>query len=513
MRLLTRLCLGALAGLGTVALITPSTGLAGQVPLHVRALGATVAESRVTTVAPSSAVTQGWVRRTRLVNYYPADNGWSQMWTNWQPATIDHDMAVAHSLGANTIRIITFPYTMGWPTVTATMENRVETILRLAKRNDLQVQLTLFDFWGQYGQLGKAREWTRSLLQPIASSPQLRFVEVQNEVDLTHWGIVPWIESEINAIHRDAPGVPVTVSSLGGLGGMTSLMKVLTGPKPDFWDLHYYGGPQLAYPTFVQAKRTAGRVPLMIGEAGYPTDINADAVSNLVQADRAQYDWFEVVDAASLASGLGSVAPWTLYDFSPTGIPYPNTPPVQYNFGLYTAAGVEKPVGVVVHQSFAGQLTPHVLNPAFTPLTDGSGQPADWNPWFASGTMGVVAGAGPNGANVLGFSGTAQQVGGASSYYQIPMQPLVHGQTWKASVWARGVAATGTTEIQLAWYTKDGHWLGSTRSSNMTLGTSSWQLLQVTGSVPSAADAVRIYLQSSDNTGSTYFYSPSWSVS
>jgi hypothetical protein len=180
---------------------------------------------------------------------------------------------------------------------------------------------------------------------------------------------------------------------------------------------------------------------------------------------------------------------------------------------MYTAAGKAKPVAGVVRQAFTGSLVPHVLNPGFVPLPDGSGIPALWHPWFVSGTMGVAAGRGLSGGNALAFAHTVHQSGGASSFYAIPMQPVIYGQTWTASVMARGRNATGTTLIQLAWYDRNGHWLGSANSRNLTLGTTSWAPLRVTSQVPDHAAAVRIFLQSSTNSGSAYFAKPSWSVS
>ena len=53
--------------------------------------------------------------RLRVVNYYPAANGWTLMWTNWQPAVINSDFAKIRYLGANTVRVIVFPSVFGWP--------------------------------------------------------------------------------------------------------------------------------------------------------------------------------------------------------------------------------------------------------------------------------------------------------------------------------------------------------------------------------------------------------------
>jgi hypothetical protein len=446
------------------------------------------------TSARSGAVDPAWIAATRVMNYYPARNGWKAMWLNWKPRVIQHDMHVTAALGANTIRIITFPYTMGWPRVRPVMERRVKSVLHMAKRAGLQVQLTLFDFWGQYNQLGRSRKWTQSLLGPIASSPQLRFIEVA-------------------AIRQDAPGVPVTVSALGQLGGMIALKQAIAPAKPDFWDLHYYGGAQQAYDTFGQARQVAAPLPLIIGEGGLSTDPSALGVKSNAAARDAQRSWFNVVDAAAAARRLPPVAPWTLFDFSRHGIPYPNSARSQHMFGLFQVDGHAKPAAKVVAKAFKGTLRPHVLNPGFTPLRDGSGLPQQWLPYYPSGTMKVARGAGPGSSNAVLFRGTRHLAGGMSSLYAIPMQPVIAGQRWSASILARGRRGTGTSVMEIAWYDNEGRWLASSSSANLPLGTIGWRTLHETATVPSGASSVRIYISSGGNAGSTWFSHPRWTVS
>jgi hypothetical protein len=452
------------------------------------------------------------VSGSRLVNYYPARDGWSTMWTNWQPQTIRHDMDVAHQLGANSIRLIVFPYVMGWPTVTAPMEARLESALVMAQNAGLSVQLTLFDHWQDYEDLTGSATWTRGLLAPVADYAALSNVEVQNEVEPTGAGVIRWVRAELADVRAVAPGVPVTVSAAHQLSGLLELKGALAPSAPDFWDLHYYGTAQSAYPTFVAARRAAAPRPLLVGEAGLSTYPAAVGARTSAEAKDLQHSWYEVVGAAAVAAHLPPVAPWTLFDFTRSGIPSSHAAPVQFKYGLLTTEGTRKPAAAVVAAAFAGRLRPHVINPGLEPVGDGSSDPRGWVAYYPSGTMADVRAPGRATGWSMMLSGTKQLAGGWSSFYAVPMQPVKPGQVWRLSVRARGQHATGTSEALLAWFAANGRWLGNSGSRALPTGTTSWRTLRLRATVPAGAASVRVYVASSANRGTAWFTHPTWSV-
>ena len=70
-----------------------SHGSAGQLP----------------TVRKSPATLESRVLDLKEVNYYPAADGRTYMWSRFDPTVIDRDFARIRALGANTVRIFIQP--------------------------------------------------------------------------------------------------------------------------------------------------------------------------------------------------------------------------------------------------------------------------------------------------------------------------------------------------------------------------------------------------------------------
>jgi hypothetical protein len=494
----------ALAASGAALLSAPAQ--------HVNASAAPSAPTTSLTAPDHTKNMAAFVRHLDVINYYPSRYGWTDMWTDWHPHVIRHDFGVAAKMGANTIRVITFPAQMGWPTVTPQMEGRLQWILKVAAKNGLGIQLTMFDYWHDYGDLTDSQTWTRSLLHPIAKNPALRFVEVQNEVHPSAPGVLPWVASVIQDVRADAPGVPVTVSGRNSLTDLALLKSGLGSQRPDFWDLHYYGTSRSAYNTFRIAKSIASPQPLLIGEAGMSTVSKPGAQGPGVAFDQ-QHAWFEVVENAAKAEKLPPIAPWTLYDFTPHGIPYPGWAAEQYHFGLIRTDDKAKPAAHVVHTAFANKLKPHVLNPSLAPAAGPQVRPAQWYPWYPSGTVRILPHAGPGKDNAVELQHTTAQSGGVTSFYTVPMQPVVPGQRWTATIQARGINATGWSTLVVAWFNSSGQWIGNVTSQPLAAGTTGWKTLQVNTTAPSDATGVWVSFDSGSNSGATLFAAPNWHVS
>jgi hypothetical protein len=79
-------------------------------------------------------------------------------------------------------------------------------------------------------------------------------------------------------------------------------------------------------------------------------------------------------------------------------------------------------------------------------------------------------------------------------------------------VWARGNAATGTTQIALSWFDAGDKWLGGTSSAALPAGTTGWTKLTVDGTAPAGAASLQIHLKSGGNTGTVWFDDVTMSV-
>src|SRR2546423_787321 len=71
----------------------------------------------------------------KVMNYYPAQNGWTYMWTRWDPAGLDADLNRIASLNANAVRIIIQTWTFGYPAPHPTMQDHLAQMVALAQRH------------------------------------------------------------------------------------------------------------------------------------------------------------------------------------------------------------------------------------------------------------------------------------------------------------------------------------------------------------------------------------------
>jgi endo-1,4-beta-mannosidase len=195
----------------------------------------------------------------RVMNYYPAADGWNKMWTNWQPSVIGRDFAQIRALGANAVRIIVFPATFGWPAVSPVMATRFADVLATAAAHDLGVQLTLFDRWASYGEVRQSQVWLHSLLKPYSSDPEIHLVELKNEVDPSDPQEVAWLRALLPSLRSAMPGTPITVSVTGAKAPseFVQLKNELAGAPLDIADMHFYGKEKSAYSWMRQAKQAA----------------------------------------------------------------------------------------------------------------------------------------------------------------------------------------------------------------------------------------------------------------
>jgi endo-1,4-beta-mannosidase len=307
------------------------------------------------TVPKSPAVPESMVRDLKEVNYYPAADGWTYMWSRFDPTAIDRDFARIRALEANTVRIIIQPSVFGFPTVRPLMADRLSEVIRLAARHSLRVHLTLFDFWSRYTDIHGSKEWISSLLSRYRDDPRIAVVELQNEVNPQNPEAVAWLTTMLPYLSTVLPGTLRTASTASVPPEIFALFThELKNSPPDFWDYHYYGPPGDAHPVLSRIKALAVSRPLFVGETGYSTDGTPGDQAAQEQAQAAYY-WAVFTTAAAL--GLPTPAPWILDDFSPGAIP-PSPmvdDPAQYDFGLFQLDGTPKPAAAVVRTAFSGK--------------------------------------------------------------------------------------------------------------------------------------------------------------
>jgi alpha-tubulin suppressor-like RCC1 family protein len=289
----------------------------------------------------------------KLVNYYPHDHGWSQMWTSFDPTEIAHDFGVMQSMGANSVRIIIQAYSVGFPQPSATGLSELSQMVALAHSHGLTAQLSLFDWFGDWPNISGSTTWAKAILAPYKSDPRISFVEVRNELDVTSGAALQWAKTMVPIVHAAAGTLPVTISIPGNApSNALQIMKQTFGSSLDFYDVHYYGNSNGASAALAADKATVAPSPLYVGESGMSTGPGG-APSNPT-LEQKQVTFFTQLNAATKANGLGLPSPWALQDFTNGSLTWVGATSNEYHFGLLRTDGSAKPAFAIEKAAFGG---------------------------------------------------------------------------------------------------------------------------------------------------------------
>jgi hypothetical protein len=451
-----------------------------------------------TPTVPTLASRLAAVKTAKQINYYPSGAGWSKMWTNFDAAKVDADLAKADALGATSVRAIIFPTTFGYPQPTTDYTNKLATFVNLADAHGLTVKFSLFDWWDAYSEIANSSNWAARILRPYKDDPRVISVELQNEIDTTDQDAMIWAQKVTPLIRAQFPTMPLTFSVDGtaGVTGMAKIKAAMSANPLDYYDYHFYGNSERALAMIKLAQSTVAPAPVVIGEAGLNTLQNTEGEQAAFLA--------RVFQAASVA-GVQSVAPWTLTDFAAGSIPDSQVAKIQaqYNYGLYRANGVAKAAAAVVKAAWTGTAMPSTL------ADNGFENAVGLTPWRAYlpelGQAVKTTTAAHSGKWSVSLSNTGKTAAGSPSFRVAPIVPVVSGQKWHSEVWAKGNATTGASQIALSWFDINDKWLGGVTSASLPNGTVGWTKLSVDGVAPAGSASMQVHIKSGDNTGTVWF--------
>jgi hypothetical protein len=374
----------------------------------------------------------------KVLNYYPANNTMTNMWSHWNPAAMDQDFRRIASLHVNAVRVAVFT-TFGFPQPQATMLKRLSQVLDLAARHGLRVQLTLFAFFQNYGDIAGSEQWARSVLAPYRNDRHIAFIDLHNELPVDDARALAWARALVPCARYFAGNIPVTTSVAGDVG-IPGLQRIDAAAIPiDFYDLHYYGSAPLAYSVFQRALSVIGGAPLFIGETGYPSYSSSHTTStpnDNVWWEAYQDQYHRTVQFAARALGLPAPAPWIYSDNPPGAIPPSQTAqnPAEYHYGLFRTNGTEKPVANSLRTIFGGGAFDTSFNNGFE-AAGPSGMPTNWLLWKPSeATFARDTGVSHSGTASARISASAASGSDIPSFYLSPVMFIEPGQAYTASV-------------------------------------------------------------------------------
>lgn len=455
----------------------------------------------------------------KVMNYYPSAHSWKKMWTQWDPATIDKDFALIASMHANTVRVIVNVEAFGFSEVSDAMLGELRQTIDMATSHGLQVQLTLFDWWSTYTDIPDSKKWVDAVVGPYRNDPRIAFIELKNEIDPGNAAAMAWAREMIPYLQGEVGDIPVTLSvtngaSTGPAQQLSNLVTALGDVKPGFLDIHqYYGSPVEDYYQLSQAKQTAEQqgAALFVGETGASTS-KVDFSSIAIPQTRESYEAWQdyVYRSAFLATsklGLPAAAPWTLFDFVPKSLKGTGAAADEYDFGLYRVDGKAKMAAATVSNFFAHGTVDTSFNNGFEHYIKGSPDlPTLWQinepnlAHFAIDTTQSHSGH----ASVM-ISGASSGSNGNPSFYITPIANIAEYSDHTASVYVKGLNATGTTQICLSWFNSSFGYLGNQCGGSLSGKKTEWKQISVEGQAPKGTAFVQLFLSSYDNTGTAWF--------
>ena len=445
----------------------------------------------------------------RVVSYYPADAGWTRMWEPWRPQRIDTDLRRLRSLNANVVRIVLPAHFIGYPVPEQRYLERLHELVGIAARNGLGVQLTLFDWWGEYGDIEGSKRWARAVLEGYIGDPRIAFVELRNEIDTTDaealsWTreLIPWLR---DLLRKQTP-VTVSVAGMTPVRDLRALVAALPArARPDFFDAHHFtGGGELAERVFSTLRGVTAPTPLWIGELGYPTSTTLSGLQGVPLTpsaqEAAQTHYFKLCFRALARLGLPAPGIWILDDFSPDAIPKSDVAGVEpeHHFGLYREDGSEKPAAAAVRRLFAGRLETG-FNGGFEAAATAADGPSVPAVWGSTGELRLLhdptlARSGVASARVVG------RAGGSGTFLIAPVTAAVQRGRAELSAWVRGTNAT--LRVAIVWFDPLGRQVGQ-KWTSVRAGPR-WRRAAVAARPPARAAFARIVLRAHGLQGSVW---------
>lgn len=306
----------------------------------------------------------------RGVNYYPCETPWDAMWTKTPPEVWNRGMALASSLGINTIRTFVQFGTQSEQAglmqsdgaLAPAYQSKIESLLAAAWTHRIRV-IFCFEFDSHWlAQTNIAARWQRALSDLVGAhrnDGRVLLWDLMNEPDdAAKWndGTRAYLKAAIPFVKQLDTNHLVTI----GLAWKSDFLRE-TG-LPEVMQYHEYAPKAQLFtvgvPRVIQSianqRRMGGTRPVLIGEFGLCTSrdpqfgVEASVREKINEApgtEAEQAKLYKIILAAAEKERIAGVIPWCLYD-------YPIKNPNESRFGLVRADGSLKPAASVLKEVY-----------------------------------------------------------------------------------------------------------------------------------------------------------------
>lgn len=247
------------------------------------------------------------------MNYYPQASPWDMFGDDFDIDLIAKDFDILTSLRLNTIRVFVQYEDFGEANVDQNKLYKLRQVLDLAQTKNLQVIVTLFDFYGDYSVLN----WTlthrhaEQIVSSFKDHPAILAWDLKNEpnLDFANRGkenVLDWLQEMAHQIRKFDPSHLITI------GWSDAKSATLLADTVDLVSFHYYLDKNDFLSVYEQLKSRVEK-PLVLQEFGLSSNRGLWSPLGNTEEDQASYYKYfsEILDQNNI-----HYLPWTLYDFT-----------------------------------------------------------------------------------------------------------------------------------------------------------------------------------------------------
>lgn len=280
----------------------------------------------------------------RGINYYPQATPWDMFGDKFDIEIIQNDFTILKNTNLNTIRIFVPYEDFGAATVTTEKLEKLQQVLDAAEEQELNVIVTLFDFYGNYDVLN----WTltqrhaETIVSTFKNHKAILAWDIKNEPNLDfetrgQQNVLAWLETMISLVKS------IDTQHLVTIGWSNTESAHVLQEKVDFVSFHYYDAAADFSQKYADLKTKINEKPIVLGEFGQSS--YGGFWKPFAGSEKKQANYFKEMRAALDAENISYLA-WTLYDFEdiPSKVvgnrPWRTNP--QKKFGILDKDGKQK---------------------------------------------------------------------------------------------------------------------------------------------------------------------------
>jgi hypothetical protein len=249
----------------------------------------------------------------RGINYYPQATPWNMFGETFSKDTIAKDFNIIKDAGLNSVRIFVQYDDFGKADVDNTKLEKLKQTLDAAETANLDVVVTLFDFYGNYDVL----DWTltmrhaETIVTALKDHKAIVGWDIKNEPNLDFKSrgknnVIAWLDNMINLVKSIDDHHPVTI------GWSNTQSANVLEHKVDFISFHYYEDLDDLDTSIKNLKVEVPNKAIVMGEFGLSSYDGFWKPYGSSDEDQANYH--KKAQQIIAANNLQYLS-WTLYDF------------------------------------------------------------------------------------------------------------------------------------------------------------------------------------------------------